>query len=183
MRLFLAASFDDHVADALNAVSEQLSGTIKRVKWVKKGQLHMTLRFLGDTRDPEAVAAMLSPLVFDDIACGVSLRPGCFCGRNGVRVIKSDIRDGGKFSDLAFNMDTLLYSGGIPREERPFHPHITLGRPVSYLGRAAFEEAASDIPMTTINTIISSVHLFSSDLRPSGPVYERVRTFRSAGGD
>ncbi len=182
MRLFVAASFEDDVADALDGVLKRLDETIEGVKWVKKEQLHMTFRFLGEIRDPEAVAAMLSPLVFEDIACGVRLRPGCFCGRNGVRVIKSDIRDGGECSDLACKINALLYSGGIPREERPFHPHITLGRPLSHLGSEAFQKAASAIPMTTINTVIRSVHLFSSVLRPSGPVYTSIRTLNSTGG-
>jgi 2'-5' RNA ligase len=76
---------------------------------------------------------------------------------------------------LQKDVEDLLASIGILREDRPFHPHLTLGRnrarefQTSFRGLTAdWEREASD-PFE-----VREVVLFRSDLKPGGPVYTRL---------
>lgn len=71
---------------------------------------------------------------------------------------------------------------GFEPENRPFHPHLTLGRMKSNLGREALvgrmekhqEEEFGDFQ-------IEKVVLFKSDLKPTGPIYTPLREIKLGG--
>jgi 2'-5' RNA ligase len=71
---------------------------------------------------------------------------------------------------------------GFQAEDRPFHPHLTLGRVKSSRGREELvgrmekyrEEEFGDF-------LVERVNLFKSDLRPSGPIYTPLREIKLGG--
>jgi 2'-5' RNA ligase len=102
------------------------------VAWVAPGNLHLTLKFLGtvpETRIDAIVAALTQS--------GLDLRPfeaqirglGAFPSGTRPRVIWAGVTDGAtEMVELARRVDAALAELGFAREERPFSPHVTLGR-------------------------------------------------------
>jgi 2'-5' RNA ligase len=72
---------------------------------------------------------------------------------------------------------------GIKEENRPFRPHITLGR---FKQDAAGGEELRRIMdsyknITSPMCVMSELVLYRSELRPSGPVYTVLRRYRFTG--
>ena len=102
------------------------------VAWIAPGNLHLTLKFLGAVPEEriEAIVAALG-------RSGSDLRPfearihglGAFPSVTRPRVIWAGVLDGApEMMELARRVDTALAALGFAREERPFSPHVTLGR-------------------------------------------------------
>jgi len=79
-------------------------------------------------------------------------------------------------------IETQLEKIGFQPEDRPFHPHLTLGRMKSSRGKKELvgriekyrEEEFGDFQ-------VERVILFKSDLKPSGPVYTLLREMKLGG--
>jgi 2'-5' RNA ligase len=184
-RTFIAVRFSAEVERGLVGVVEQLERRLRnklKVKWVGNHQLHLTLQFLGDVDIglfPKLAGGLkgafrdMSP--FEVVVTGV----GAFPTQVKPRVIWAGFKTG------ADNLKTLqsLVLGvteplGFPREERPFSPHVTLGR-VKEGGRPApiTDELASMLQAEVGRCQIDMVVLMTSDLRPEGPVYSTIDSF------
>jgi 2'-5' RNA ligase len=83
---------------------------------------------------------------------------------------------------LQKQIETQLEKIGFQPEDRPFHPHLTLGRMKSSRGKEELvgrmekhrEEEFGDFQ-------VERVILFKSDLRPTGPIYTPVREIKLGG--
>ena len=79
-------------------------------------------------------------------------------------------------------IETQLEKIGFQPEDRPFHPHLTLGRMKSSRGKEELvgrmerhkEEEFGDFQ-------VERVILFKSDLRPSGPIYTLLKEIKLGG--
>ena len=100
------------------------------VAWVAVDNLHITLKFLGgveDTRLPDVSAALaraVSVPAFEVQVLGL----GAFPTPNRPRVLWAGVAPAPAFGELAVAVDQALVALGFPPEERPFTPHVTLGR-------------------------------------------------------
>ena len=131
LRLFVALEPPGSLRDALTRLQDPHRHR-KDVRWADPGTLHLTLKFLGDTVEdlvPAATAALaetcarLPPLSLEVAGFGV------FPRRGPPRVLWVGV--GGDLEALASlvqAVDRALEPLGVPRETRPYHPHITLGR-------------------------------------------------------
>ncbi len=174
IRAFIAVQLANEVRDALGEVTRSLSGRAPHgvVRWVRPEQMHLTLRFLGDTpaaQLPHIAAAM------DTAASGVSpftLRPsgvGCFPNKNRPRVIWVGLSgDVEQLLALKTALDGQLALLGRPPEDKPFRAHLTLGRVKDDRAVAGIEWAA-DVPR--LEASITAIDLIESQLRPAGPIY------------
>jgi 2'-5' RNA ligase len=79
-------------------------------------------------------------------------------------------------------IETQLEKIGFQPEDRPFHPHLTLGRMKSSRGKEELvgrmerhkEEEFGDFQ-------VERVILFKSDLKPSGPIYTLLKEIKLGG--
>ncbi len=174
IRAFIAIDLPAEVKQALGDVAAALAAGVPRgaVRWVRPEQIHLTLRFLGDTpidRLPALAAAL------DDVAgrhSPFALRlttTGCFPNAHRPRVVWVGL--GGEAAALAAlvaDLNAALGALGLPPEDKPFRAHLTLGRVKD--GRGAQDmPLAVDVPALPIP--VAALHLIQSDLRPDGPVY------------
>jgi RNA 2',3'-cyclic 3'-phosphodiesterase len=174
IRAFIAVELPAAVREYLGAVTADLAAQTKRgtVRWVTPERMHLTLRFLGDT----AVAQL--PTLYEAMdGMAAQQRPfqlqltelGAFPNRQRPRVIWVGLGgDTAELTSLKQQLDQALAPLGWPVEDRPFRPHLTLGRVKdSRVGEQINWQARVgqlDIPVT-------AVHLIESQLRPDGPVY------------
>jgi len=83
----------------------------------------------------------------------------------------------GPVLELREAVEDAVAEAGWPREERPFSAHLTLGRIKSQSGRGKLRrklEKGLDRPVGQM--VVDKVSLIQSNLKPTGPVYETLRT-------
>jgi 2'-5' RNA ligase len=83
-----------------------------------------------------------------------------------------------KLSELNDLIKTGLNDTGFPVEDRPFKPHVTLGR-IKHLKNAESLKSALEMYRDTFiqDVIVEELILYQSVLRPEGPIYKAIETF------
>jgi len=189
LRLFIAVDFSDEVAAAAAEVARQMRRTLDvpgaRITWVKSGNLHMTMKFLGDTAEelvPEATRAI-------DVAAArhapfnVRVRgAGGFPDTRRPRVLWLALAEGAAgMAALAAGVEASLTAAGFAPEARAFSPHLTVAR-VKAAGRADYAGACARVNERDAGSCtIDRVTLYRSELRPDGPVYTSLHESRIGG--
>ena len=126
-RAFVAAVPPDDVLDAVDAAVSgiELPSTARRTT---RPQWHLTLQFLGNRVDFDAVAGALEALAVrrGDVCLGVA---GAFPSERRGRVLWMGVSEGDALlSQLAASVGALLAPIGYPPDDRPYHAHLTLAR-------------------------------------------------------
>lgn len=191
-RAFVAVLLDDGVREAVAAVVERLRPLCSAVAWVPARNLHLTLQFLGDQSEErlEEAEAALAEAAAASAPVDVTFHGiGAFPGLERPRILWIGLARGAlETRQLQARVADALAARGFPREERPWHPHLTIGRvhderrwrreagpPL----RAALAQAAS----TTFGSQrVAAAALMRSDLSPNGARYT-VRRAVSLGAD
>src|SRR4051812_5260531 len=136
LRLFgaipLSAALKDQFATLQSRLRLKIEQGPLRVQWTDPSLLHITLKFLGSCPEisvkgiQEAFAAVAQ--VTKPFTMGFQ-GLGCFPLKGEPRIVWLGIDQGGiELTALAQAMDTALVSLGFEKEQRDFHPHITIGR-------------------------------------------------------
>jgi 2'-5' RNA ligase len=176
LRAFVAVEIPGEVRAALEAVQSHLRQRRVRARWVRPAGMHLTLKFLGDI-PVEQVAGVADALqaaargraAFSLTVAGI----GVFPGLRRPRVIWAGLSGGtGPLSDLQRSVEERLAALGFPREDRPFHAHLTLGRCSEAVGSDLMAEALNFFAARGFGEFdVRELVLFQSDLKPSGAVY------------
>lgn len=147
MRLFLAVTLPDEVRAGIAQAAAAARAAAPRVRWVREESLHLTMKFLGE-RDESDVA----PLA-DAVQRAVAALPGfsatvrdagAFPNFRRPRAVWLGMHPHEPFVALATRLDAALAAHGVSVENRPFRPHVTLGRvgePLSASEGASLERA------------------------------------------
>lgn len=171
VRTFVAIDLSEEIRDAARRSQEILAGSGGRLAIVDPGNLHITLKFLGEV-DPAMVEPIADALravraaPFDlTVECAVCNPP------RKPRVIWCDVADGGESAALARQVDDLLAPLGFPREKRPFRPHVTLARVKEFHPSQLSQTACT--PRGPLGRFrAESIKLKKSTLTPRGSIYE-----------
>ena len=146
-RLFVAVPLPDAAREAISGVVDRVRRRLDevdavsaanggapggRVRWVRMDGLHITLRFLGGTAEdrlgelgPAVDAAAWAVSPFDVLLDG----GGAFPVPGRPRALWLGIVDGAaELGGLAAGLEDALAEVGIPRDDRPFRPHLTVAR-------------------------------------------------------
>lgn len=181
IRTFIAAELPEEVKVHLASVSEVLAQQLPpgAVRWVKPEQIHLTLRFLGDTAVDQlpAITSALDEAMGRQAPFTLYLDElGCFPNRKRPRVIWAGLSgEEAAVARLKRAIDECLVPLGWERETRPFQPHLTLGRvkDVRKLARVEWGTLLKHLAMP-----LAAVYLIESQLTPQGPIYMVRHTSR-----
>ena len=178
--MFIALPLPATAVAELRSLVHLLKRVAPGVRWVRPEQLHVTLRFLGDVEDEECQALVkslqsiieLSPFTFN--LAGL----GAFPDRKRPRVVWTGVDTGrDPVVTLAARVEHAVVAAGLPAEDRPFSPHLTLGRVREPGNFAALWRTAEEAPFTGQPVNAVDVRLIWSTLTPTGPVYRDVESF------
>lgn len=174
MRLFIAID----IPEDLKKSFAQLRTDIPGARWVPPEQIHLTLAFLGDVE--EAVGETLRGELARIRVPSFTLRPagnGCFPGVRRPRVLWVGLRPEPRLLGLAAAVHHAVLACGLPLEERPFAPHITLAR----LKLPAAPEVAAFLERGGERRFppfpVREFTLFQSRLQASGAQHVPLHTF------
>jgi len=186
MRAFLGIGLPAGTREAIVSAIGQARGLHAPVAWTAPGNLHITLNFLGEIL-PERVALVERSMRV--VANGIgpfSLTAeggGAFPGTRNPRIFWVGFREPLELvRQLQQNMGNALSGAGFSREDRPFHPHITVGRTRGALPPAWGERFVQALSGKGFGVVpVSFFTLYESRLGPGGAVYTPVCDFRLAG--
>ena len=184
LRAFIAVEIPLELRESVcKATAPLQKGIGSAVRWVPMENMHLTLKFLGDVSP--ANVEMLSQMLraeadlfkcFDLRLSGL----GSFPNVKRPRVLYIGIQAPATLEALQRGIDSASGRLGYESEERGFSPHLTIGR-VKHASRVTVTEqqtirrALEETRIDALGTArVDSVHLYKSDLRPSGSVYTRL---------
>jgi len=181
LRTFLAIDLPSDMHSTIAQKQDGLKRELPGVNWVKSGNLHVTLKFLGDT--PESKIDELKRVVATALEgfspFMITLKGfGVFPNTRAPRTMWTDINsERSALEDLALQVDASVISLGFPEEAKPFRPHLTLARIKKdhrEVGQAIEKSGILADPFIFGQLLVEHVTLFKSDLRPTGSVYTKL---------
>lgn len=187
IRAFLAIDPPDEVIREIGAVQGRLRKLIEGdIRWVRPEGIHLTLKFFGDifAADVANITAAAEKAVEKEKPFSLLIGgAGVFPDPRRPRVLWLGM-NGDVERLLAFQkgLDQSLHEIGFPREERPFRPHLTLGRiktPRGLIGLARALEKGEEY--TAGRFVASGLSLLQSELTPRGAMYKQLKWFPFAG--
>jgi 2'-5' RNA ligase len=170
MRAFFALPLDEALRPGMVEAQDDLRKSGADVSWVKPESLHLTLKFLGEIPDP-ATFDLRPPAPFELELAGI----GIF----GARVVWAGCRGAaGEMRALVERLEVLGERVGVPRESRPFSPHVTIGRIRSSRHLARLRERLKAWRDRVFGPWpVRRVVLFRSETSPRGSVYKVVAEY------
>lgn len=185
MRLFVALNLPVEVRDRLAAAEDRLRRAQADVSWVRPENVHVTLKFLGETEAKrlERIRPALHEVARAGapFAMGVS-GVGSFGGRVP-RVVWVGVGEGADpLTQLAGRIEAALARVGVPKERRGFTAHLTLGRVRSARNADALVAALQELHGEAFGALTATrFDLMQSELRPTGSVYTVLEEFPLGG--
>jgi len=179
IRTFIAIKIipEKKLAELFSNLRNSLKG--EEIRWVDINNLHLTLRFLGET-DREQVAELIKVLE----SVSESFQPfqfeikgvGVFKNKMQPRVLFLSVVNNPILHQLANEIRGKLNIMGFDENEKSFNPHITLGR-IKYIeNKDAFYALANRFSNEKIqNLTVSEITFYQSILGSAGPTYKPIK--------
>lgn len=172
-RLFVALRPPHPIRATLIAAMHGISAA----RWQDDGQLHLTLRFIGevDHHRAEDIAAALGALHAPAITARIA-GTSLFERRGQPHMVWAGVEPLAPLAALHRKIDQLLARVGVPPETRAFLPHITLARLNRTSGPVApFLAQSGDL--ATPPFVFDHVLLYESELAHGGARYHPVARY------
>jgi 2'-5' RNA ligase len=149
------------------------------VRWTREEQLHLTLRFIGDT-PTDRIDPLLRRLA--TIRVQPFLLPlegvGAFPEKAPPRVLWAGVGAGHPgLYQLRQKIDDTLLAVGIEADLRRFHPHVTLARCGDHAANGTHPWLRSHREFAGPSFRVEAFELFASELQPAGAVHHLLERF------
>lgn len=183
MRVFIAIELPQQTLDAIEKQTARLRQAIGSdiIRWVPPQNMHLTLKFIGDIAASHV--EFLKQMIMQEAATHSQFEIqigglGSFPNSRMPRILWVGLHAPAELASLHKGIEAGASRLGYEKEERPFSPHLTLGRARQNTEPAELTKvraALDTIQLGNIaNTRVDSVHLFKSDLQPGGSVYTKL---------
>ena len=183
IRAFIAIDLSEEIQIHLEEVQKNYRAQLKHIpiRWVVPENIHLTLKFLGDVSISnlnlltDMIQAEISSHHQFDISVGGS---GAFPNNRQPRVIWIGVEAPTELAAIQNGIETTTARLGYTREERPFSPHLTLGRVSRNISSQEMKIISKTLDTTRVGflgiTCVDKVHLYRSDLQPTGAIYTQI---------
>ena len=180
IRAFIAVQLPEGLKKELADLETQLKKNSPPViKWVDPNSIHITLKFLGEI-SPDSIEELM--LAIEESARGIQpfqlevRELGAFPGLDRTQILWVGIKGAmEKIEELEKRIEAHTAQLGFPRENRPFTPHLTLGRVRDGARPNELQRIGklfSEINFSTSNHVdVKAIDLMKSRLTPTGAIY------------
>jgi len=183
VRAFIALEIPKPILENIQTQTKDLRENINSslVRWVPFTNIHLTVKFLGDV--PQAnlvfVKQMLTHAAKVNAPFDIQLTHlGSFPTPGRPRVLWIGIQAPAALEALHQSIEIASNRLGYTPEPRAFSPHLTLGRVRPNLSSAELQKIRETLERSSLqkpgNATIEEIHLYQSDLQPSGSVYKKL---------
>jgi RNA 2',3'-cyclic 3'-phosphodiesterase len=183
LRSFIAIAVPAEIQEAIARSTASLKATLPKplIRWVAQQNVHLTLKFLGDVapanleRLAEAIrGTTASHETFSMLVGGL----GAFPNMRRARVIWIGLEAPTALAALYHGVEAAAAQMGYTLEERPFSPHLTIGRVGQGLSAADLQRIHSALEVTKVDMLgklrVEAIHILKSDLQSGGSVYTHL---------
>jgi RNA 2',3'-cyclic 3'-phosphodiesterase len=181
MRIFIALDIPGEIRARLAEYVERVRAYAPDARWARTEGLHVTLKFVGEVREPgvEEIKAALTTVKsspFEVIFSNI----GFFPTPKSPRIFWAGVQNAEALPQLAASVDQALAKLGIPREEKDYHPHLTLAR----AGARDPHSLKALAPLRTVEAVpqfgtmtAREFWLYRSQLGPGGSKYTKLQRY------
>ena len=182
MRAFIAVDLTEEIQNRIAEIQSALRPFSSAVRWVRPASIHLTLKFLGEISTSqqqsitETLASKKSGVAPFQLAVA---RLGFFPNARAPRVVWLGIEQGrAELQALAQFVEASCRGIGWPPEDRPFSPHVTIGR-LKYLPDShAFGDATARwADCECGGAAVRRFFLYESRLHREGSIYTKRAAF------
>jgi 2'-5' RNA ligase len=182
IRSFLAIDLPTAIKERLAGQIRILSPGTSGIKWVDPRQIHLTLKFFGSisTEGVDKISVSTKKVTLDKKPFSLTLKGvGGFPHIRRPRIIWAGLsRDLEALLKLVEELEISYEQIGIAREDRSFHPHLTLGRnKTNQPNEKLFQRLSGWVEEESEPFGVEEIILYKSDLKPFGPVYSKMCSF------
>ena len=159
-------------------ITEEISSLLKTLRAIKgirvppEGQIHLTLKFLGDTDEKKVtkLCASLREALSDSSSFDVNIEGlGAFPNERNPRVLWMGVKEPEELIGLADIVDETVRSLNLRCDDKKFSPHITVGR---VEGRPDLKYVFKNLKGKGFCSFrCSSVKVMKSELTPRGAIH------------
>ncbi len=176
MRCFLAIELPRETRERLAALQKRLCALDREVRWTKVDQIHLTVKFLGEVPDAAVgqVCQSADAIARDHPAFDIQVSgTGCFPPRGPARIVWAGLASLPQpLIDCHKACERAFAEMGFPPENRPFHPHLTIGRVRDQRGSHKIRPALeSELHFDGGRFTVKELTVFQSVLDRGGPTY------------
>ena len=181
MRTFIAIEIPDGIKQEMAKAQQRLTESGVQASWTRPQSIHLTLKFLGEVEEARL------PKIMDALKHAVQgtgrfmleiAGSGAFPNPRNARVAWLGVSgEVDKLKALQIAVENEMARSGVERENRPFQPHLTLGRIKFIRSRDRWAEALEGIRNIRLSGFeVDAVRLMKSELRPAGARYTEIGT-------
>jgi 2'-5' RNA ligase len=188
IRTFIAADIDRAIRERTVDLQDTLAGSGVPVRWVVPENLHVTLLFLGEVDERELISVCRTVETVCQAHVPFAMRiesTGAFPNNRRPKILWAGVGDGtAELTAIHDDLEPpLMELGCYRREDRPYTPHLTLGRVTG-------EEAADPLATALAKhskwrggvVTVREILVMSSELGRDGPVYSLMSRAKLLGG-
>jgi 2'-5' RNA ligase len=183
LRAFIAVEIPAGIQSAIAHSTASLKNALPKslVRWVAPQNVHLTLKFLGDV-SPTTLEHLADALKVEAASLGMFSMSvhglGAFPTSRRARVIWIGLEAPHALEALRRGVEAAAAQLGYAAEERPFSPHLTIGRVGQNTSASDIQRIRTALEAAKVGTLgtlrVEAVHIFKSDLQPGGSVYTHL---------
>jgi RNA 2',3'-cyclic 3'-phosphodiesterase len=179
MRTFIAIEIPEETRQGLRDAQQVLRTDAVDAGWPKPEGIHLTLKFLGevpDARIPEITNALTAAATGTGRFRLAVQGTGTFPNARNARVVWAGVSgEIETLNRLQAAVEDAMERAGFERENRPFTPHLTLGRIKYIRSRETWTRALDQVKDLSLPAFdVTSFILMKSELKRTGAEYAQI---------
>jgi len=178
IRSFISIELSDDIRRPVADLIAELRKAGADVTWMPTEKIHLTLKFLGNTDDSLIlkIKEQISKKLLHYNAFYIKIvGVGCFPSEKRPRVLWVGMENSDILQSIQKEMDTEVAGLGFAREDRPFSPHLTIGRVRSQTGIAEMLRRLAEFRTAYFGVVeVKSIHIMKSELKPAGAEHTSI---------
>jgi 2'-5' RNA ligase len=182
MRIFIALDIPEDIRSHIARYVERVQTLVPSARWSRPESMHVTLKFIGQANAArvEEIKRALLQVTFHPF--GVEFRnTGYFPNSRAPRIFWAGVESLHVLPALAAATDAALEKIGIGREDKPYHPHVTLARSgPEPAAQRSFQQLPARLPeeIPQFGTMTAQeFFLYKSEPLPGGSRYTKLERF------
>jgi len=157
----------------------EIRNTGANTKLVELENVHITLKFLGDTDEEQIdrIEEIIKDAVKEIDSFEIQLKgAGVFPNENYIRIMWIGIKNGEKIGEIAYKIDEQISELGFQKERRKFSAHLTIARVKSVRNKEKLLQVIEKFRDAEFgNSKVDSIKLKKSELTQKGPIYTTLK--------
>ncbi len=183
LRAFIAIEIPNQIQDALEKQITRLRQSLgdELVRWVPTQNIHLTLKFIGNIAASHVRFFMQLLTQAAELHTQFDLQVasiGSFPNSRQPRILWVGIQSSSDLISLQKSIESGATRLGYEKDERPFAPHLTLGRVRQNINEVSLQKISSIIDKIQLGNIgsarVDSIHLYQSEPQTCGSVYTKL---------